>query len=109
MNPGDLRHRIGIYKNVKVVNELGETTWEFQKIKEIWAAIIPQTGKLQNQAADTILTNTTHKIICRFDAGKDITKDMQIMFQGHRFEIKFILDPYFRHEKLEIFCQEVLD
>lgn len=83
------------------------------KVKSLWASLIPQTGSLQKQAADTILTNVTHKVIVRYSAGKDITKDMQIYFTDkekgvHRFEIKYILNPYFLNETLEIFCQELI-
>ncbi|MGE8080506.1 phage head closure protein [Peribacillus loiseleuriae] len=105
----NLKHLIDICGNVKTKNELDETTYKFDKIKSIYAAIIPQTGSLQKQQADTILTNVTHKIIVRYLAGKDITKDMQIMFRGHRFEIKYILNPFFKNETLEIFCQELID
>jgi SPP1 family predicted phage head-tail adaptor len=108
VNTGDLRHHIDIYANTKVENELGEITWNFVKIKTIWANIIPQTGSLQKQQADTILTNVTHKIIVRYSAGKDIKKDMQIHFRNSRFEIKYILNPYFKNETLEIFCVEVM-
>ena len=105
----DYRHRIDIYGNTKVLNELGETSYRFEKIKSVWAAILPQTGLLQKQQAETMLTNVTHKIIVRYSAGKDITKDMQIYFKGHRFEIKYVSNPYFGNETLEIFCQELID
>lgn len=105
----DLKHRIDIYGNVEVENELHEISHEFKKIQTIWAAIIPQTGVLQRQQADTILTNVTHKIIVRYSAGKEITKDMQIYFRGNKFEIKYILNPYFNNEFLEIFCSEVIE
>lgn len=108
MNPAKLQHKISVHANSRVKDELGETNYEFIEIKKIWSAIIPQTGTLQKQEAETILTNVTHKIIIRFNAGKDITKDMQIHFKGHRFEIKYILNPYFNNETLEIFCQELL-
>lgn len=107
MNPGELRHRIEIFGKTKSENELGETVHSFSKKKSIWAAIIPQTGKLQAQQAETVLSNTTHKIICRYGAGKDVTPDMYIMFRGKRFNIRYILNPYFRNEFLEIFCEEV--
>lgn len=103
------KHLIDIYENKKVLNELDETTYKFEKIKSIYAEIIPQTGNLQKQQADTILTNVTHKIIVRYLSGKDVTKDMQILFRGHRFEIKYILNPYFKNETLEIFCQELMN
>lgn len=109
VNPGDLRNRVDVWANVKYKNELGETSYKFMKIKSIWAAVIPQTGSLQRQQAETILTNVTHKVIVRYSAGLDITKDMQIFFGDHRFEIKYILNPYFKNETLEIFCQELMD
>ena len=90
-------------------NELGETSYKFMKMFSLWASLVPQTGKLQNQQAETILTNVTHKIIVRYSAGKEITKDMQMFFRDHRFEIRYILNPYFRNETLEIFCQELID
>lgn len=106
MNIGDLRHRIEIFGKAKIENELGETDFTFGKIKTIWAAIIPQTSKMQSGQANTILSNTTHKIIVRYDKG--ITQDMYIMFKGKRFDINYILNPYFKNETLEIFCSEVV-
>lgn len=103
-----LKKRISILGNVEVEDRLGETTFKFGHIKTIWAEIVPQTGSLQKQAADTILTNVTHKIKVRYTAGKDITKEMQIQYKGHTFEIKYILNPYFENKWLEIFVQEVL-
>ncbi|MFJ8529964.1 phage head closure protein [Bacillus sp. NPDC094106] len=104
-----LKNKVAIYGNIKTVNELNETTYKFDKIKSIWANVIPQTGNLQKQVAETILTNVTHKVIVRYEAGKDITKDMQIHFRNSKFEIKYILNPYFANEKLEIFCTEVME
>lgn len=109
MNPGKLRHKMDVYGNVKGENEVGETTFTFQKIGSIRAEIIPQTGALQRQTTETLLTNVTHKIKVRYSAGKDITKDMKLYFRNHKFEIKYILNPYFQNEWLEIFCEELLE
>ncbi|MGE4272064.1 MAG: phage head closure protein [Desulfitobacterium sp.] len=109
MNPGDLRHRVDIYGKTQIVNELDEIDYTYNKLKTIWAAIIPQTGKLQAQQANTILSNVTHKIIVRYGAGKDITQDMYIMFRQKRFNVRYILNPYFKNVTLEIFCEEVIE
>jgi SPP1 family predicted phage head-tail adaptor len=103
------KHRVDIHGNIPYKNELGETSYQFGKIKSIYAEIIPQTGSLQKQQADTLLTNVTHKIIVNYEAGKDITKNMQIHFRNHRFEVKYPLNPYYANEGLEIFCQELID
>ena len=104
----DLSERISIHGNVKYTNELDEEAERFQEIKKIWAELIPQTGALQRQQADTILTNVTHKVIVRYNAGKFITKEMKIYYREHVFDIKYVLNPYFSDEYLEIFVQEVL-
>ena len=105
----NFKHKIDVYGNIKSENELKETSFQFGKIKTIYANIVPQTGSLQKQAADTIPANVTHKIIVRYSAGKDITKDMQFYFKNRRFEIRYILNPFERNETLEIFCQELID
>ena len=104
-----LNHRIEIHGNIKTTNEIGENSIFYGKIKSLWAHIVPQTGSLQKQQADTLLSNVTHKIIVRYESGKDITKDMQIHFKNHRFEIKYVSNPYYGNETLEIFCQELVD
>lgn len=109
MNIGELRHRIDVYSNTQIENELGEINYISSKIKTIWSAIIPQTGSLQKQQANTRLSNVTHKIKVRYGAGNDITQDMYIMFREKRFDIKYIINPYFKNEFLEIFCEEVLE
>lgn len=105
-----LNKRIEVWGNVEFENELEEKDFRPGKIKDnpIWATIIPQTGSLQKQQADTMLSNVTHKIKVRYEAGKDITQDMWLMHNGRRFDIKYILDPYFAHQFLEIFCEEII-
>lgn len=107
---GKLRHRIDVYGKVKYTNEQGRTAYKDGKILErVPAEIIPQTGKLQSQQANTILANVTHKVIVRYHAGKNITNDMHIMYRGHRFDIRFILNPYFTDESLEIYVEEIVE
>ncbi len=97
-------------KGQKVENKLGEVRYKPGKLKTIWAGIIPQTGSLIKQSnTDTLLANTTHKIIVRYNAGKDIKNDMWFIYKEHRFDINYVLNPYFRNETLEIFCTESIE
>lgn len=109
VNTGDLRNRVSVHANVPYENEIGELDYRFEELFTLWANVVPQTGKLQRQQADTILTKVTHKIVVRYTAGRRITKDMQIHFRGHRYEVLYVLNPYFRDETLEVFCQELMD
>jgi len=103
-----LDKKIEIWGNVPIKNELEEDDVEPGKIKTIWSALIPQTGSLQKQQANTKLSNVTHKVKVRYVSGKDITEDMWFIFKGHRLDIKYILNPYFSNEFLEIFCEEII-
>ncbi|KAF9118333.1 hypothetical protein BGX30_004651, partial [Mortierella sp. GBA39] len=73
------------YENREVTDKDIKIPTEFM---QIWAEIIPQTAALQRAAADTKLSNTTHKIKVRYGSGKLIKQDMWITFKGHRFDIK---------------------
>jgi SPP1 family predicted phage head-tail adaptor len=111
MSIESLDKRVEVWGNIKVYNnELKEWEFEDSQIKTIWACIIPQTGSLQKQQANTILSNVTNKIKIRYGAGKDITEDMWFVFENnkrkHRYDIKYILNPYFSNDFLEIFCEE---
>lgn len=115
MEAGKLRHRMKVYGKVKTLNELNQTSYVDDLITTVWAEIIPQTGNMQRQQVETMLTNVTHKIVCRYSKmiieayqQQQNKSDMHIMFNGHRFNITYILNPYFRNEKLEIFTQEVI-
>ncbi|MBB6214965.1 SPP1 family predicted phage head-tail adaptor [Anaerosolibacter carboniphilus] len=101
--------KIEVWGREEFKNELKETAYRDKSIKTIWAKVIPQTGKLQSQAADTKLSNVSHKILVRYGAGKDITQDMHFKVRGNRFDIKYILNPYYADEWLEIFCEEIIE
>lgn len=106
---GKFRHKLALWGNVEFENELLETDIRPEPIKKIWAEIIPQTGSMsKRQGVETIMTNVTHKIVVRYNSGKDITSDMWVMYREHRFDIRFILNPYFSNETLELFVEEVI-
>ncbi|MBZ9633187.1 phage head closure protein [Clostridium sp. FP1] len=109
LKASDLNKRIDIWGKLKFKNELNEIDYKEAKIKTIWASIVPQTGSLQKTQAETVLANTTHKIIVRYGSGKDIKESDFIIFRGKRFDIKFILNPYFEDEKLEIFTEQITE
>lgn len=107
MEAGKLRHKVELWGKLKIKNELNEWDYKPTKIKDINAEIIPQTGNLQRQQGiETILSKTTHKLVIRYLSGKDISQDQWFIYRNHRFDILYILNPYFSNEKLEIFCEE---
>ena len=112
MNISMLNKRIDVWGRVaEENNELNEAEYVDTKKKTIWCAIIPQTSKLQLQTgqAGTVLSKSTHKVVCRYSSGKDISHDMWFMYKDRRMDIDFILNPYEKNETLELFCHEVIE
>jgi SPP1 family predicted phage head-tail adaptor len=110
-----LKHRIQFYGKVKSLNELKQTIYNDGLIATRSAEIVPQTGKMQSQQVETMLTHVTHKVVIRYNKlieqayqQEEQKKSMYIIFKGHRFNVQFILNPYFRNKELEIFVEEVI-
>ncbi len=115
MNPGKLDKRVEIWGKTPVENiagepeidELGTQIYDDTMLAEVWAQVSPRTGSLlAGRSADTILSKVTHKIIIRYSAFPALSVANWIMYQGHRFNIDYVLNPDFRNEYLEIFVNE---
>lgn len=89
-------------------DELGQFPVSPKLVCRLWAAVTPQTGSLlTGRLADTQISRTTHKVTIRYRKG--VTPDMWLEIQGQRYEILYILDPYLRHDTLELFCEVKAD
>lgn len=109
MNPGRLNKRVIFYRNEPTgkTTELGADEMQETPFYECWASIEPRTGSLlAGRTADTAVSKTTHKITIRYDAR--ISYGCWILYDGHRFDIDYISDPYFNKRYLELFVQEVV-
>lgn len=101
-----LNRRATIMKNGRAVarDALGQYPQVDTPVATVWCGVIPQTGSLlSGRAAETQLSKTTHKVVMRYRT--DIKPDMWLIIDGVRYDILYILDPYLRHERLEVFCE----
>lgn len=104
-----LKNRIEVWGNdfVEEKNRLGQRPKVEKKLFDIYAAVIPQTGSLiSGRQADTVLTKTTHKIICRYNP--KITSANWLVYKGERYNIIYVQDPYLNNERMECFCEVVI-
>lgn len=104
-----LKNRLEVWaiETAKEKNKLGQYPKQDKKQFEVYGAILPQTGGLlNNRPADTVLTRTTHKIVCRYN--KNITSANWFVYNGTRYNILYILDPYMNNERLECYCEVVI-
>ena len=94
----DLRHRAVIRRMAQGCEKdaLGQYPVEPERVATVWCSVTPQTGSLlSGRPAETQLSRTTHKVTIRYRKG----------ITGETYDILYILDPYLRHETLEIFCE----
>lgn len=85
-------------------DKLGQYPVVEETVAKVWSGVTPQTGSLlSGRAAETAISRTTHKVTIRYRKG--LTEDMWLEIEGETYDILYILDPYMRHEWLEIFCE----
>lgn len=103
-----LNRKVEIYQPIQgAENELGQHDIAEKLVDTVYASIVPQTGSmLHGRAAETVLTRVTHKFIIRYRS--DLSTDMYIKYNGQRYDIIYLLDPYANHERLEIFTEGVI-
>ena len=111
MNSGKLNKKIEIWGEglTGTKNKIGEKEYGDVILKSPWASISPRTGSLlSGRSADTILSKTTHMIKIRYAAFPTLSTKNWIIYQGHRFDIDYVLDPEFKHEYLEVYVTETV-
>ena len=102
----DLRSRAAIKRLAPAEEKdaLGQYPVVEKTVAVVWCGVTPQTGSLlTGRPAETVLSRTTHKVTIRYRPG--ITADMWLEIGGEPYDILHILDPYLRHETLELFCE----
>ena len=103
MRIGRLRHLIILQTLQSVRNEYGEVEKAYAVLAKVWASIEPISANekyLQNQENMQI----THKIEIRFLKGIGVTT--QILFNERKFEVKSVINPLEKNEKLILLATE---
>lgn len=108
LDPGTMNKRVELWQRQKLsqTNEAGQEQYQDAKVATFWAQLRPQTGSLlSGRTAGTAISKTTHKVICRYRTG--VGADMWLLYGGQRYNIIYVLDPYEKHQTLEMFCEVV--
>lgn len=103
MKIGLLDKRIEILGRKSVMDEYGFDTQADTVVCRCWASIKPARGKVfyeMERKADTEYTLITIRW------RPHITHDMKVKYQNHFYAIDTMVDPYMRHEALELYCTE---
>jgi head-tail adaptor len=100
-----LNNRIEIWRDVKTEGDLGDTL-EPILLKKVWADMIPTGGSLKDGDGDTEYNEGNFKIKVR--KGDFKTSDW-IIYQGQRYDIKYILPNFNKNNYMEIHAVIRLD
>lgn len=110
-NRGKYRHWVEIWqdKDGEDEDELGNKIPVPTKVGGTFARVESRVGSLlSGRAADTVVSKTTHKITWDYKNFPEVVAGVQyIKFENRSFDIDYSLDEEFRHEELQVFCNEL--
>lgn len=103
-----LDRRIKILSKVATKNEWHEQVTTWLPKKTLWASVRQQYFRDYQETYGTTLQNSVNFII-RYDAGKFVTKEDHVEFQGHQFRIEDILEGSFDRDFTTLVCVRMED
>jgi SPP1 family predicted phage head-tail adaptor len=107
--PSTLNRRVELWKKVAVENEIGQTAYTDTLVRTVWAQILSQAGSMVWQQTETVLTDVTDQINMRYKSAIDIAVGDYLRYEGKRYDIRYILNPYESNWMISLFCLEVQD
>lgn len=105
MQTGRLEKRVQIIGQKQSKDEHGFDTMEEAVLFTCWAEIRPIRGKT---LYDLERTDTQEPTVITIRWRPSITHDMKVKYQDHVYAIDTIVDPFMRHEMLELHCTETI-
>lgn len=104
-----LNCRIDVYGKIKLINDLNEIEYKYDKLTSVWAEVIPQNGNLQSSEVNVRYANVSHKITIRKNSKLNISNEMYFVFQGQRYDIEYFNPNYKYNDRIEVFCNLVVE
>ena len=102
-----LRNKIAVYGKQATINELGEDTFDYSFIKNVYGEIKSYKGYNNPKEGDITQVTTTHKITIRNNATKNITSDMYFVYKGLRYDIEYINPSFKYNDFIEVQVKQV--
>lgn len=103
LEPGRLRHRIGIDRLVIARDDYGGTVEFWEPVAEAWAEVAPLSGR-EFIAAQATQAGVTTRIVLRYRAG--LTPAMRVRHAGAHYNIRAVLpDPGSGREWVTLMCE----
>ncbi|MBU7320280.1 phage head closure protein [Paenibacillus oleatilyticus] len=101
-----LRDSVEIWYNTTVKNSMSEKSPRKERLFTLPAQVEFVGGGTANVSGRVIETTNNAKVTIRYREG--IRPDMFLMIAGQRYDIRYIEDPYNRHETLTLHTERVV-
>lgn len=94
-------------------DELGSKNYRYEKVKSVWAAIVPILGERvraikTEKKGNTVKISETIKFIMRINA-ITVEPDMYFIYRGQRYDVDYAV-PYFKDMQYqEVYTQLVIE
>lgn len=98
-----LRQRLTLQQEVRTLDDGGGYVRSWQNIADLWAEIVPVTGR-ETLSYGQIIGEVTHRITLRYRDG--ITAANRLVFESRIFNIRSVFNVREENELVEIFAAE---
>lgn len=108
---GRLKHKVDVYGRVEYTDELGATAYRYDKIKSVWAAILPILGERVRAVKNKqgmVTVSETIKFIIRIDA-ITVANDMYFVYKGQRYDVDYAVPHFKEMQYQEVYTQLVIE
>lgn len=104
-----LDKKVQVYKKQEVINDLGQTEYQYNFYKNIWANITPLSNKHINYIAETNKIEHNFKFILRENSIKDLSRDMYFIYKNQKYNVDYFVPNFKNKDRIEIICKLVVN
>lgn len=101
----DLRYPVSLFASVPSKNEIGEDCLKPKHIKNLWASIVPISGKNTVLPGNVEGTEITHRFVVRAEAMPTALPEMYFNYKGDKYWVKYIYPHFKQHDRFEVYCR----
>ena len=109
ISAGNLRSRVTVLRRVKKTNELGETIYDYEPERKIWARIVPTTGRMESLEGEMDRTAVTHRVTVRRASVPELNTDLRLRFREQDYQVQYFYPNYRDGGFLDIFVKLVVE
>lgn len=109
MSAGDLRSRVTVLRRAKKINELNETTYDYEPERKVWARIVPTTGRKESIEGEVDRVEVTHRVTMRRSSIPELNTDLRLRFRDQDYQVQYFYPNYRDSGFLDIFVKLVVE